>query len=86
MINVFNQQKVDTTDSRFFDASIFDVGYPGRLQERRRERPLQAVQPVHRDAGGRGQLAARAEIRPRPTNPFGYQTPRTYTFTAGVRF
>ncbi len=62
VVNVFNQQKVDTTDCRFFDTSIATADTRGSVQERR-GRQLRGVQPVHPDSCRRGQLAARGELR-----------------------
>jgi hypothetical protein len=84
VINVFNQQKVDTTDSRFFDASIATADTRGKCRNGAGGNcepfnPFTQT-PVEGVNWQRGANFGKA------INPFGYQTPRTFRFTAGVRF
>ncbi|MEO6196018.1 MAG: TonB-dependent receptor, partial [Thermoanaerobaculia bacterium] len=82
--NVFNQQKVDTTDSRFFDASIATLDNRGKC----RNGVGGNCEPFNpfTQTPVEGVNWQRGANFGKPINPFGYQTPRTYTFTAGVRF
>jgi hypothetical protein len=84
VVNVFNQQKVDTTDSRFFDASIATSDTRGKCRNGAGGNcepfnPFTQT-PVEGVNWQRGPNFGKA------INPFGYQTPRTFRFTAGVRF
>ena len=84
VVNVFNEQKVDTTDSRFFDASIATADTRGRCRNGaggncEAFNPFTQT-PVEGVNWQRGANFGKA------INPFGYQTPRTFRFTAGVRF
>jgi hypothetical protein len=84
VINVFNQQKVDTTDSRFFDTSIATADNRGKCRNGAGGN-CEAFNPFTQTPV-EGVNWQRGANFGKPINPFGYQTPRTFTFTAGVRF
>jgi hypothetical protein len=84
VINVFNRQKVDTTDSRYFDTSIATADTRGKCRNGLNGNcepfnPFTET-PVEGRNWQRGPNFGKA------INPLGYQTPRTFRFTAGVRF
>jgi hypothetical protein len=84
VINVFNRQEVDTTDSRFFDLSIRTADNGGACTNSPTGRCLPfnpfTETPVEGVNWQRGPNFGKA------INPFGYQTPRTFRFTVGLRF
>jgi hypothetical protein len=82
--NVFNQQKVDTTDSRFFDASIATADNRGACRNGLGGR-CQAFNPFT-ETPVEGVNWQRGAKFGQAINPIGYQTPRTFLFTAGLRF
>ena len=90
VINLFDADNIDTTDSRFLNQSVFSStntgatscsqagpnGGPGRCQPFNpyTDTPIEGV---HWQKGPQfGQ----------PISPLGFQTPRTYRFSVGVRF
>jgi outer membrane receptor for ferrienterochelin and colicin len=84
VINVFNEQRVDTTASNFFDTSVLSADNAGACSQSPTGRCLafnplteRPVEGVHWQKGpnfGKG------------INPFAYQTPRTFRFSVGLRF
>ncbi|HXO20126.1 MAG TPA: carboxypeptidase regulatory-like domain-containing protein [Thermoanaerobaculia bacterium] len=90
IINVFNTQKIDTTDSRYFDTSVFTAsnsgasscsqagagGGPGKCLP---FNPFTTT-PVEHVNWEKGPRFGQA------INPLGFQQPRTYRFSVGIRF
>jgi outer membrane receptor for ferrienterochelin and colicin len=84
VINVFNEQNLDTTASNFFDTTVFTADNAGLCSQSPTGRCLafnpfteRPVEGVHWQKGpnfGKG------------INPFAYQTPRTFRFSVGLRF
>jgi outer membrane receptor protein involved in Fe transport len=84
VVNVFNRQQVDTTDSRFFDASIGTADNRGACRNGAGGR-CEAFNPFTQTPV-EGVNWQRGKNFGKAINPFGYQTPRTFRFTVGVRF
>jgi hypothetical protein len=76
IINVFNEQRVDTTASNFFNASVLTADNTSSLQPFNpfTEEPVEGVHWRRGDDFGQAISA------------FGFQSPRTYRFSLGVRF
>ncbi|MBK9965501.1 MAG: TonB-dependent receptor [Holophagales bacterium] len=74
--NVFNQQEIATTDSRYFDTSVTTAVTNAALQpfDPATQTP---VEGVHWKKGARFGQA---------TNGLAFQTPRTYRISVGLRF
>jgi hypothetical protein len=82
VINVFNEDEVDTTDSRYFNTTILTAdnaatcspGVPCQTFNPFTTTPVEGVHFVKGPNFGK------------PINPLGYQQPRTYLISAGLRF
>jgi outer membrane receptor protein involved in Fe transport len=84
VINVFNSQKVDTTDPRYFDTTILTAANSAACPDSPTgrclpfnpftEKPVEGVNFVKGANFGK------------PINPFGYQQPRLYRVGLGLRF
>jgi len=88
IINVFNNHKIDTTDSRYFNTTVFDAdnggtcsqagpgGTPGPCKP---FNPF-TTKPTEHVNWDKGPNFGKA------TNQLGFQQPRTFRFSVGLRF
>jgi hypothetical protein len=82
VVNVFDEEEVDTTDIRYFDTTILTAdnaascspGVPCQPFNPFTTTPVEGVHWVKGPNFGK------------PINPLGYQQPRTYLISAGLRF
>jgi hypothetical protein len=84
VINVFNEQRVDTTASNLFDTTVLSADNAGACGQSPTgrclafnpftERPVEGVNWQKGPNFGKG------------INPLAYQTPRTFRFSVGLRF
>jgi hypothetical protein len=88
VLNVFNEQRIDTTDSRYFDSTVLtadngatcpNAGPGGGAG------PCQTFNPFTQDPV-EGVHYVRGDDFGTATNPLGYQLPRTFQISLGVRF
>jgi hypothetical protein len=84
IINLFNRQTVDTTDISLFDTTIFTADNRGACSNSPTGRCLPfnplTEKPVEGVNWQKGPNFGK------PTSPFGYQTPRTFRISLGLRF
>ncbi|MFP5288842.1 MAG: hypothetical protein ACLGI9_24105, partial [Thermoanaerobaculia bacterium] len=84
VINVFNEQRVDTTASNLFDTSILSADNAGACSQSPTGRCL-AFNPFT-ETPVEGVNWQKGPNFGKGTNPLAYQTPRTFRFSVGLRF
>lgn len=82
--NVFNAQKVDTTDVRYFDSTVLTANNAAACPNSPTGRCL-AFNPFT-DTPVEGVHWVKGPNFGKSINPLGFQLPRTYRFSVGVRF
>jgi len=82
--NVFNDQKVDTTDVRYFDTTILTSNNAAACPNSPTGRCL-AFNPFT-DTPVEGVNWVKGPNFGKAVNPLGFQLPRTYRFSLGLRF
>jgi len=84
IINVFNAQKVDTTDIRYFSTTVLTADNGAACPQS----PTGKCLPFNpfTDKPVEGVNFVKASDFGKPTNAFGFQQPRTYRFAVGLRF
>jgi outer membrane receptor for ferrienterochelin and colicin len=87
VINVFNNHKIDTTDSRYFNTTVFDADNGGTCANAKNGGPGPCLpfnpfttKPVEGVNWQKGPNFGKV------TNQLGFQQPRTFRFSVGVRF
>jgi carboxypeptidase family protein/TonB-dependent receptor-like protein len=85
MTNVFNSQKVDTTDVRYFDANVLTASNTTAVCPGAPGGRCQAFNPFT-DTPVEGVNWVKSPNFGKAVNPLGFQLPRTYRFSVGLRF
>jgi hypothetical protein len=84
VINIFNADKIDTTDGRYFNTSVLTASNSAACPNSPTGRCL--VFDPFTETPVEGVHWVRGTQFGQPTNPLAFQQPRTYRFAIGLRF
>jgi outer membrane receptor for ferrienterochelin and colicin len=84
VINVFNADKIDTTDGRYFNTTVLTAANAAACPQSPTGRCL-AFNPFT-ETPVEGVHWVKGPDFGKPINPLGFQQPRTYRFAVGLRF